>query len=261
MRLSVILIGYNSWHFLEKCLTSLSFVHSYQGDVEVIYVDNGSKDGSFHQVQNRYPWVQLIQNDRNQGVSAARNQGIKKAVGNYILLLDSDTEISSSALEEMFAFMELHPEAGLCGCKMYGPDGSINDSCRPFPSIGKKLTAGFRILANKLHCPVKETHDYDKNAGEPFEVDYVVGACQMIRKEAQQQIGLLDEHIFYGPEDADFCLRMKQAGYKVYYLPQTVIYHAYQRLSSQRVFSKLNWKHLQGLLYYFWKHSKYREKN
>jgi GT2 family glycosyltransferase len=254
MKLSVILIGYNSWHFLGTCLSSL-FRANIRLENEILYVDNGSADGSVAKVKKLYPEVKIIANDRNRGVSAARNQGLKAASGEYLLLLDSDTEVPPDALESMADFMDTHPEAGLCGCKTFGPKGIIHDSCRPFPTPEEKLAAGLRILSKKLHLRTTEPPaSYDKNAAEPFEVDYVLGACQMIRREAQQKTGELDEHIFYGPEDADYCLRMHQAGYKVYFLPQTAIYHAYQRTSSQKVFSKLNMKHIQGLLYYFRKH-------
>jgi GT2 family glycosyltransferase len=254
MKLSVIVIGYDSWHFLDKCLASLSFLENNQ-EAEVIYIDNGSQDGSVEKTKVQYPWVRLLANTQNRGISVARNQGMKQALGDYVLLLDSDTEMTEKALNELLAFMEAHPEAGLCGCKMYGQDGSVQDSCRPFPNIWGKIKAGLRILAKKLPIPVAKTVEtYDKNAAAPFEVDYVIGACQLIRKEALQKTGGLDEKIFYGPEDADFCLRMKQAGYPVYYLPQTTIHHAYQRVSSHHIFSRLNRKHIQGLLYYFWKH-------
>lgn len=255
MKLSVILIGYNSWHFLDKCLASLSFIEACP-NCEIIYVDNGSVDGSPFRVQTGHPTVKLIRNTCNKGVSVARNQGMKEATGDYLLLLDSDTEITLDAIDDMLTFMQEHPEAGLCGCKMFGPSGEIHDSCRPFPTLRGKIAAGLRILAGRLHLSVKETRSpYNKFATEPFEVDYVQGACQMIRREAQQKTGWLDEHIFYGPEDADFCLRIQQSGYKVYFLPQTLIYHAYQRISSRRIFSGINRKHLQGLLHYFRKHA------
>jgi GT2 family glycosyltransferase len=240
---------------MEKCLASLSRA-SIPPENEIIYVDNGSEDGSVSRIADLYPHVKIIRNAQNKGVSVARNQGMKAASGEYLLLLDSDTEIISSALGDMVAFMDKHPEAGLCGCKMFGPSGIVHDSCRFFPTPKEKWKAGLRILSKKLHFKTTDPPaHYDKDADEPFEVDYVLGACQMIRREAQQKVGWLDEHIFYGPEDADYCLRMHQAGYKVYYLPQSVIYHAYQRSSSQKVFSKLNGKHVRGLLYYFRKHN------
>ena len=257
MKLSVVLIGYNSWHFLEKNLASLAFLQQRK-DVEIIYIDNASTDRTMSEIVRLYPDITIFQNTRNTGVSIARNQGIRKAVGEYIWILDSDTEVSEAAMDAMLAFMTENPEAGVCGCKMYGQDGCVQFSCRKFPSITGKIKTGIRIIAGKLKSNTSASSciksDYDTDVETPFEVDYVIGACQLVRKEAQEKAGELDEHIFYGPEDADFCLRIKQAGYKVFYLPQISIYHAYQRVSSHKVFSKLTWKHLQGLVYYFWKH-------
>jgi GT2 family glycosyltransferase len=259
MKVSVILIGYNSWRFLKKNLASLAFLEK-NPEAEIIYVDNASADGTVFKIREYYPFIKVFENETNKGVAVARNRGIKKAIGEYLWILDSDTEVTEEALNTMLAFMDEHPEAGLCGCKMYGKDGCIQDSCRPYPSIKGKLNAGSQILLEKLRLPFSfcPAVFYDKNRTYPFEVDYVIGACQLIRKKAQQEVGLLDEKIFYGPEDADFCFRMKQAGYKVYYIPQVRIFHAYQRISLHRVFSKMNGKHILGLCYYFWKHRKYR---
>jgi GT2 family glycosyltransferase len=254
MKVSVVVIGYNSWNYLTNCLPSLSFL-TERTDVEVIYVDNGSSDGSQGKVRELFPWIKLIENSRNEGVAVARNIGMKQAQGEYILLLDSDAEMNLATFDILLAFMDEHPEVGLCGCKMFGQDGTVQDSCRPFPTISGKVKAGIHIIAKKFRLTTKSASEYyDKEVAEPFSVDYVIGACQLIRHAVVKQIGGLDEKIFYGPEDADFCLRMHRAGYQVYYLPQTAIYHAYQRESSHRIFSELTKKHVQGLLYYFWKH-------
>ncbi|MDL2223849.1 glycosyltransferase family 2 protein [Bacteroidales bacterium OttesenSCG-928-M06] len=256
MKVSVVLIGYNSWHFLKKNLKSLEFMTGYP-DMEIIYIDNASTDHTINYIREYFPFVKTHTNSKNLGIAKARNMGIIKATGKYIWILDSDTEVTEKAFNFLYAFMEQHPEAGLCGCKMYGQDGSIQESCRLFPSIKGKLKAGAYILLKKLRL-VKSSipfYSYNKDYKEAFEVDYVIGACQFIRKEAQKKVGFLDENIFYGPEDADFCLRMKQAGYLVYYLPQISIYHDYQRASSHKIFSKINLKHIQGLIYYFKKHT------
>jgi GT2 family glycosyltransferase len=255
MQLSVVVIGYNSWGYLERNLASLHFLRN-NFCVEIIYIDNASTDETLPRIRQLYPDIIRIENKENAGVSIARNQGIRRAAGRYIWLLDSDTEITESSLIKMLAFMDTHPDVGLCGCKMYGQDGQVQESCRKFPSLSRKFRSALAIFAGKLFNRKNFflQKDYNVDLEFPFEVDYVIGACQLIRKEALEKIGLLDEAIFYGPEDADFCLRMKQAGYKVYYLPQTSIYHAYQRISSHKIFSKITRKHFQGLIYYFWKH-------
>ncbi|MDR2764731.1 MAG: glycosyltransferase family 2 protein [Tannerella sp.] len=257
MRLSAVIIGHNSWHYLERNLASLCFLLS-DSQAEIIYVDNASTDATLREIRRLYPQITVLENGRNAGISIARNRGIRAASGEYVWLLDSDTEASETSLAAMLSFMDEHPEAGLCGCKMYGQDGRVQNSCRRFPTIGGKLQTAFRILARRLRgkASFSGTQDkrYDVNAARPFEVDYLIGACQLFRRTAQEKIGLLDEHIFYGPEDADFCLRMKQAGYKVFYLPHVSMLHAYQRASSHRIFSKINVHHLLGLTYYFLKH-------
>lgn len=256
MKVSVILIGYNSWTFLEKNLASLTFLIN-DPQAEIIYVDNASSDETLSKIENLYPSIILLKNKENRGVAIARNQGIRIAKGNYLWILDSDTIVNPGAYQGMIQFMDENLEVGLCGCKMYGQDGQIQDSCRRFPSVKEKFSAAIHIIRKKLHLPSWENKGiyYDKKVTQPFEVDYVIGACQLIRKEAQKKVGFLDENFFYGPEDADFCLRMKQAGYRVYYLPQISIYHAYQRISSHQIFSKINKRHIEGLIYYFRKHS------
>ncbi|MDR0686673.1 MAG: glycosyltransferase family 2 protein [Dysgonamonadaceae bacterium] len=249
MRLSVIIIGYNSWHFLDRNLASLSFLFD-DPKAEVIYIDNASTDGTLIRIGERYPGVVVIGNDANRGISVARNQGILRSSGEYIWLLDSDTEVNEATLSAMLAFMDSTPDVGLCGCKMYGCDGLVQDSCRVFPTVSGKLRAAVRIFARSTFS-VKH---YDTSVSEPFEVDYVIGACQLIRRSVQEEVGLLDERIFYGPEDADFCFRIREAGYSVYYLPQVSIYHAYQRLSARKLFSRITFEHLRGLVYYFFKH-------
>jgi GT2 family glycosyltransferase len=259
MRLSVVIIGYNSWNYLKKCFASLPFLLD-NPDVEIIYVDNASTDATIPEMKQMYPSVILIENSRNAGISVARNQGMRRASGDYIWLLDSDTEVNGEALNVMLDFMDSHLEAGLCGCKMYGQDGQVQESCRHFPSVREKIKAAGRIFVKKGHLNIgsllQSPNVYDTDSELPFEVDYVIGACQLIRRTALEKTGFLDERIFYGPEDADFCFRLQRLGYKVYYLPNVSIYHAYQRVSSHKIFSTITFKHFQGLIYYFWKHRK-----
>ena len=250
MKVSVIIIGYNSWHYLEKCFASLSFLLNDE-TVEIIYVDNASADGTLQNVSACYPTVKTIENSSNKGVAKARNQGIKTAKGEYIWLLDSDTEVNETAFSAMLQFMESHKNTGLCACKLIGQDGKAQASCRRFPTIKGKLKAALNIIFRQPYSVLQ----YNLNAGEPFEVDYVIGACQFIRGKIFEKTGLLDENIFFA-EDADFCLRVRHQGYAVYYLPQISMYHAYQRISSRKPFSRISRKHFKDLVYYFWKHRK-----
>ncbi len=129
---------------MEKNLLSLSFLRQRK-DAEIIYIDNASTDRTIGEITRLYPDITVFQNAENTGVSVARNQGIQKATGEYIWMLDSDTEVSETAINAMLAFMDKHPEAGLCGCKMYGQDGRVQPSCRKFPSIAGKIKTGLPV--------------------------------------------------------------------------------------------------------------------
>jgi len=247
MKLSVIVIGYNSWHYLEKCFASLSFVYE-NADYELIYVDNGSTDGTLEKIKKNFPSIIIIENGENLGISKARNRGINQAKGEFLWLLDSDTETTREVCEAMLNFMETHADAGLCGCRLVGLDGKPQASCRRFPKIVEKWKAMWRIILKRPKLDIQ----YDLEQTAPFRVDYVIGACQMFRREILAKTGTLDEHFFFA-EDADFCRRITLAGYKIYYLPQVSMFHSYQRISTQKPFSKVSRKHFFDLVYYFWK--------
>jgi GT2 family glycosyltransferase len=247
MKLSVIVIGYNSWHYLESCFASLSFIQE-NADNEIIYVDNGSTDNTVKEIKNHFPSVIIIENHKNLGISKARNHGIAQAKGEYLWLLDSDTETSREVCNTMLAFMDSHPEVGLCGCRLVGNNGKPQASCRRFPTISEKWNAMWRIILKRPKLDIQ----YDLEQTAPFRVDYVIGACQMFRRMVLEKVGSLDEHFFFA-EDADFCRRITMAGYQIFYLPQVSMYHFYQRVSTQKPFSKVSRKHLTDLIYYFWK--------
>lgn len=253
--LSVILIGWNVWKDLQPCLQSL--LDACSGiSYEIIYVDNGSKDGTLSHVRRQFPQVNLVENRKNLGVSKARNQGIRIAKGKYIWILDSDTVVNSAAIQEMLLYMDKHANVGICACRQEDKDGNVQNSYRPFPSISQKMKSALHHIFLKFNISVygNLTNPYKIINEQPVEVDYVIGACQMIRKELFETIGLLDEKIFYGPEDADFCLRAKRAGWKTVYLPCIHIIHHYKRITTRKIFDKLTLYHIQALCYYFKKH-------
>ncbi|MDL2223428.1 glycosyltransferase family 2 protein [Bacteroidales bacterium OttesenSCG-928-M11] len=256
MLLSVIIIGYNSLDYLKKNLASLSFLKDTP-DSEIFYVDNASTDGTIAYIENVYPFVKIIRNAENKGIAKARNQGLREARGEYIWILDSDTEVTKEALDSMLTYMNSHPDVGICGCRLLGQDGTTQFSCRKYPTVREKLKAAIHIIGNKIgldiYSDVSRRNSYDLEQHDAFDVDYLIGACQLIRREVLQLVGFLDENIFYGPEDADFCYRTHQVGYRVCYLPMIHIYHAYQRVSSYKIFNKITYKHITGLIYYFWK--------
>ncbi len=250
LKASIVVLTWNSVGLLRTCLFSLSrslIFYPY----EIIVVDNGSRDLTPASLREEFPLMRLITNRRNRGVAPARNQGIRVARGEYIILLDSDTVVEPGAFDRLVAYLDKHPEVGLCGPKLVDPGGQLQLSCRLFPTLGDKLTRRFFPAWTQRVSPEVEMADWDHNSGR--EVDYVIGACQVIRREALVEVGLLDEWIFYGPEDIDLCLRMHKAGWRVVYNPEAVVVHYEQRV-ARSLFSSLGWRHLWGVVYYFCKH-------
>lgn len=248
MKISIILITWNAASVLRNCLESLKEIMQRK-DVEVIITDNGSQDETVSFLKKEYPCIQLIELKENRGVAYARNRGLEKAKGKYLFILDNDTLVSREAVEGMEEFMDKHPQAGICGCRLQDGEGRIQESCRPYPGVRDKL-------ANLLKGKEYRYFYSDETRSQIFEPVYLIGACQFVRYDAFKQAGLLDEHIFYGPEDADFCLRVKKANWHIYYLPQYTITHLCQRLTHKKMFSKTTRKHLSALLYFYWKHKK-----
>lgn len=253
-KVSIIILNWNSVHYLDVCLCSI-LRNSLLTPSEIIVVDNGSEDGAITFLKSNYPTVNLVVNKQNRGVGPARNQGIRLSSGKYILVLDVDTIVPIGTVNNLIQCMDKDEKVGLVGPKLVSPSGGLQYSCRKFPTITSKLfyrhlppTLSHRFLADE------ELLFWDH--AQPRCVGYVIGACQLIRRKAVQEVGLYDERIFYGPEDIDLCLRMWKAGWKVLYNPNAVVIHGEQRAARtiDKVFDRLFWEHLKGLLIYFSKH-------
>lgn len=206
-------------------------------------------------LKQSFPQVRLIMNQKNRGVARARNQGLMKTEAEYIMNLDADTEIPVGAIQNLIEEMRKRPRAGVVGAQLLYSDGSLQPSCKRIPHIvapflnrmtGFPGVTRFRIW--REHMMADWAHDY------PSPVDYVIGANQLIRTKALKEVGLLDENIFYGPEDIDFCLRMWQKGWEVWYIPSIKIIHHHARRSKRNPFSRLALLHLRGSFYLFKKH-------
>lgn len=250
IKASVVILTWNSTEVLESCLASLPqgfATYSY----EVIVVDNGSRGSTPAALRNEFPTMRLVVNRKNRGVAPARNQGLRVAHGEYLILLDDDTVVQPGAFDRLIAYLDQHPQVGLCGPKLVDPCGRLQLSCRLFPTVVDKVARRFPAAFAQERSRQVEMADWDH--GAVHEVDYVIGACQVIRRVALAEVGLLDEKIFYGPEDVDLCLRMRAAGWRVMYNPEAVVVHLERRVTRSLV-SRLAWRHLVGLVYYFWKH-------
>jgi len=226
MDLSIIIVSYNVSSFLYQALTTLS--DAFQDlEVEVYVVDNASTDNSVEMVKQKYPWVNLIENDRNLGFASATNLALARVRGRHILLLNPDTVLRRDTLKTMVDFMDAHPEAGAAGCKVINPDGSLQLACRRgFPTPG---VAFFKMIGLSVLFPKSKTFGaYNLTYLDPdslAEVDAVSGSFMMLRKEVIDKVGVLDEDFFMYGEDLDICYRIKQEGWKIYYVPFTEIIH------------------------------------
>lgn len=247
-KVSYIIITWNGLDFLRGLLKSMENQLARK-DVEVVLVDNHSTDGTLEFLAKEYPMLHPICLSQNRGVSYARNIALQKAKGQYLFIVDNDICITDEAVEGMEHYMDEHPEVGICGCKLLSADGEIQASCKTFPSIKSKFRSVFR--------PKAQARYYGLMTGKtPFEPTYLIGACQMIRREVYEALGPLDEHIFYGPEDCDYCLRARKGGWHVVYIPTLSMTHHFQRITSTKPFSRLWWSHMKALLYFYWKYKR-----
>jgi GT2 family glycosyltransferase len=251
--LSIIIVNYNTHQLLKQCLTSI-FESATHFDYEVIVVDNASSDGSPKMVINEFSQVVLIENRTNQGLSRANNAGAKMGHGKYLLFLNPDTVVLKGSLEEMVHFMQSHQDAGVLGPKLLYPDGTLQLSCRRFYTLGTIL--GRRTFLGKISPIRKKVNQHlmqEWDHSTVREVDWVLGACLMIPDDLFHRIGCFDEKYRMYFEDVDLCFRIKQQGYKTYYLPQSAVIHHHQRESARGFSSKTIW-HIQSALRFYWKH-------
>lgn len=226
MRLSVIIVNYNVQYFLEQCLHSV--IKAGRGiEMEVFVVDNDSVDGSVEMVEKKFPGIKLIANKENKGFSRANNDAIKVSSGRYILLLNPDTVVQEDTFQKVLNFMDAHSDAGALGVKMIDGSGNfLPESKRGLPT---PKVAFYKIFGLSALFPrSKEFGKYhlgflDKN--QINEVEILAGAFMLLRKEALDKTGLLDEDFFMYGEDIDLSYRIIKAGYKNYYFPETNIIH------------------------------------
>ena len=240
IRISIIIITWNQKENLKNCLNSL-LNHCANNIYEIILINNNSTDGS-KEIMDSYifnPLFKFIHNDFNKGVSAARNQGLKVATGDFILLLDDDTIITNNFIEKMQNHIEDTKNIGIIAPALYNPDGSIQPSARVFPSIRSILVRAFPLVfTSKYYKKII----YGKVGGNVItDVDWVIGACQFINAEAIKMIGYLDEGYFFGYEDIDYCQRVKKLDFRIIYNPEISIVHIYQRKSAKRIFSMMKY--------------------
>jgi len=256
--ISVSIVSYNTRDLLRACLMSLR-ARGAEGEVglEVIVADNGSTDGSVAMVRTEFPEVQLIETGGNVGYGRANNRALEDARGRYFFVLNSDTEVQPGALVAMRDFMDEHPAAGAVGAQLILPDGAIQGSCARDPGLlavfweqtyldkllpGNRITGGYAM-----------THwDYRDRR----EVEQVAGACLFVRREAYRQVGGFDPAYFMYFEDTDFCIRLRRAGWRIYFLPDARIRHHLGASSGGdwRIRARMVASYNKSRYYYFTRH-------
>jgi len=222
---SVIIVSWNTQDILRNCLRSI-YEQSGDSSLEVIVIDNASTDVSAEMVKKDFPQVTLIENSENRGFAAANNQAIAISKGRYVLLLNSDTIVLDNAIDKTLYFADAHPESAVVGCRVLNPDRTLQPTCFMFPSILNML-----LSATYLYKLFPKNRFFGRelmtwwNRNDIREVDAVTGCFMLVRREAIEQVGLMDDRFFIYGEETDWCYRFKQAGCKVMFAPCAEIIH------------------------------------
>jgi GT2 family glycosyltransferase len=225
MNVSIIVVNWNTKALLRDCLNSV-YEQIRDVDYEIIVVDNASTDGSKEMIRSDFPKVFLIENTENRGFAAANNQGMVVAKGKYVLLLNSDTIVLDNCIANIISFADTHPCAGVIGCRVLNSDRTLQPTCFMFPSILNLLLSSsylYKIFPkNRFFGRERMTW---WNANDVREVDIVKGCFMLVRREAIEKVGGLDEDFFMYAEETDWCYRFKKCGWKVMFAPVGEIIH------------------------------------
>jgi GT2 family glycosyltransferase len=255
LKLSIIIVSYNSLNFLKDCLDSINN-NEPSASFKITVVDNASSDGTVEAMRKDYPHIRLIENDRNEGFAAANNKAIKSLNSEYILLINGDCRVYANSIDRLLEFADANKDAGIAGPRIINSDGSLQFSCRRFPSF---FDAGMHSILTNIapNNPFSRRYKLaDINRDEISKVDWVSGSCMLIRRAALKQTGLMDEKYFMYVEDTDLCYQMWKKGWKVYYFPESEILHhiggsTKNNALSGAVTSSIRMQ--KSVLYFFWK--------
>ncbi len=255
--LSIVIVSYNVRDLLAQCLRSINKPQGQENrlrrpegtsesesltqgqahggivgsgvagpSLEIFVVDNASGDGSAAMVRDTFPFVRLVENPENRGFAAANNQAFSLACGRYVMMLNPDTIARPGALETLVRFMDEHPQAGACGGRLLYGDGSGQHSAFAFPTLAQIwldfFPGNWRLGESRINGRYPRSW-YTR--GEPFQVDHPLGADMLVRREAAEQVGWLDERFFIYCEEIDWSIRIKRAGWQIWAVPQSEIVH------------------------------------
>ena len=253
---TVIVVNYNTAHLLERMFDALDNGRGVL-ELQVIVVDNASRDNSVEVLRERYPAAELIENSFNIGFARANNQALPRVRGRYILLLNTDAFVSPDTLLKTVNYMDAHPDCGVLGVKLIGRDGWLQPSCRYFPTPWNVFLDSTGL--KRFFPGVRLVDDPSWNPAKLSECDWVPGCYYLIRREVIERIGLFDSRYFLYCEEVDHCRAVREAGWKVIYYPCTQVVHLGGEsaisegpvTSSGRQISRLQ---IESQLLYFRKH-------
>ena len=248
MDLSVIIVNWNTRELVLECLRAI-YPSIDAIEHEVIVVDNGSEDGSIEAIRESFPRVRVIANERNVGFARANNQAFEVATGKFFLLLNSDVEVDSTAIPGSLSFLEENTRVAAAGVQLFFPDGRKQNSFDSFPTIATEILnkSLLRFLFPRMLPSKNQEHT------SPLQVDIVIGAFLMVRRQAIEEVGGFDEDYSLFMEEADWCLRMLRAGWKIVHLPHLTAIHHHG--ASKRKLESASWiEYYRSTYIYFRKH-------
>jgi GT2 family glycosyltransferase len=221
MNLSIIIVSWNTCQFLHQCLHSI-YSHPPNCLFDVWVVDNASTDGTPAMLHEFFPQVRLILNHNNGGFAQANNQAILQSQSRYVLLLNPDTVVEPGALEKLVSYMDEHPRVGGAGPRMLNPDGSLQQSCYPTPTLMREFLRLFHLDSfwPRAKCTMERW-----SVKVSSQVEIIQGACLILRRSALEQVGCLDERFYIYSEDYDLCYRLRRGGWRLSWLPVAEVIH------------------------------------
>ena len=222
-RLSITIVTGGSKEMLRACLQSL-LVENADTPAEIIIVDNATTNGCVEMLQTEFPALTLLLNTRRDGFAANQNRALRASQGRYILLLNDDTIVRPGALQTLCDYLDCNPQTGAVGCRLENPDGSLQKSCYKFPTPARSWAENLFLVAAWPDHP--RLGDYRKWPHDRArDVDFVIGAAMLVRREVLDTVGFLDEGFFVYAEETDWCRRMRQNGWRVAFTPDATVVH------------------------------------
>ena len=259
IKLSIIIVNYNTGALTKACLESI-LKQDLPRETEIIIVDNNSSDESVTFLRSDFPEARVIVNKTNIGLAGGVNIGLKEAKGEYKLILNPDIIVLPGALKTLTTFMDAHPRVGVSGGKLISPNGLLQYSCYRFyrliTIIYRRTWLG-RTKTGQQEIRRFLMKDFDHQSVR--DVDWLMGACLMVRSSALDKVGGMDELFFLYFEDVDWCRRFWEKGYRVTYVPSAQFSHYHQRSSEQAsviglLFNRAARHHIFSAIKYFWKY-------